>query len=124
MVKRDTKIYLILAIIIILIITGINFYPKTFLSEKELLCIGKNSKLYTLSSCGHCQTQKKLIQENLDKYNLNIEDEFNVLICNLNVETTKTCQENNIQSVPLWIINNQQHLGVQSLEKLKELTGC
>ena len=29
-----------------------------------------------------------------------------------------------IQSTPSWIIKGEKYIGVQSIEKLKELTGC
>ena len=116
MKKRDIQVYSILAIVIILIILGIYLAKKPVApsTDKELIkCIADNSLIYSSSSCSACKYQKDLFGE---YYNL-----INEIDC---VYKPEKCQEANIKATPTWIINNQQIKGIQSIEKLKELTGC
>ena len=74
-------------------------------------CIAENSKLYVQLGCHACETQEDMFGDDYEK--LDIVDCF--------YERDK-CSE--ITHTPTWIINNQKHVGVQSIEELKELTGC
>ena len=80
-------------------------------SENVAKCIGQNSILYVQSGCPHCEKQLELFGDNR-KY-------LNIIDC---IDSPEKCQ--NIIGVPTWIINGKQYSGVQSIEKLKELTGC
>ena len=80
-------------------------------SEDIAKCIGQNSILYVQSGCPHCEKQLELFGDN-KKY-------LNIIDC---IDSPEKCQ--NIIGVPTWIINGKQYSGVQSIEKLKELTGC
>lgn len=81
------------------------------ISEELARCIADNSVLYVQLGCHSCETQKKMFENNY-KY-LNVTDCF--------LERDK-CQE--IEATPTWEINNKKYKGVQSIEELKELTGC
>lgn len=79
--------------------------------EKIAKCIGENSILYTQYGCSHCIDQENLFGENV-KY-LNIIDCFYEL---------DKCE--GMTATPTWIINSEKYVGVQSIEKLQELTNC
>lgn len=100
---------IILAIIIIAYFSLRSPTPET--DEEIIQCIGKKATLYTQEGCSHCLTQKNLFGEN-SIY-------INEIDCTAN---WNQCQ--NIRGTPSWTINNEQYLGVQSIEKLQELTGC
>jgi len=113
--KKDTKIYLSLVVIIILIIIGI-FWIKNdngIVSEETSKCIGENSLLYSQTGCSACKVQEEMFGENYQY--------LNDIDCK--VETQK-CIDAQITGTPTWIINEEKYPGVQTIEKLKELTGC
>jgi len=100
-------------IIILVIIFAIVIIRKpTQTTEEEVAkCIGENSVIYVQLGCHACETQEKMFG-NYTSY-LNKIDCF--------YEKNK-CP--NIDATPTWIIKGQSYVGVQSIEKLKELTGC
>jgi len=81
------------------------------IDEQTAKCIGENSVLYVQLGCHACKIQEDMFEDNYQY--LNIIDCF--------YEKEK-CSE--IQATPTWEINGQTFSGVQSVEKLKELTGC
>lgn len=83
------------------------------LEEQTAQCIADNSKLYVSKTCTHCAAQKEILSEYIDK--------FNLIDC---TESQQECIDNQITAVPTWIINNQQYIGVKSIEELKQLTQC
>lgn len=85
--------------------------PIPFTDEEVAKCIGENSILYVQLGCPHCETQEELFGENL-KY-LDIIDCF--------YERDK-CEE--IRVTPTWKIEGELIENIQSINKLKELTGC
>lgn len=113
--KKETKTYFVLVVIVILIIFTIFWLKKDPKEvEKDLAkCIGKNSELYLKLGCSACKTQEEIFGKN---YNyLNSTDCF--------YEREK-CLNAEIEYTPTWIINEEKIIGVQSIEQLKELTGC
>jgi len=106
-------------LITIVIILGVLIIASTILlknndpqTDKEISkCIGQNSELYTQIGCHACEAQEKMFGENYEY--LTITD------CFLNREKC-----GGIRATPTWIINGEEYLGVQSIETLKELTGC
>ena len=84
-------------------------HPET--PENIVKCIGENSELYGQLGCSACKKQEELFGEN-SKY-LTIIDCWN---------EREKCLE--IEYTPTWIIKGEKYVGVQSIEKLKELTGC
>jgi hypothetical protein len=85
--------------------------PANETSDEIAKCIGENSILYTQLGCSACKAQEDLFGESYQ--NLNVIDCF--------YEREK-CSE--ITATPTWIINNEKYVGVQSIEKLQELTKC
>lgn len=80
-------------------------------SQQIAECIGENSVLYVQLGCHACENQEKLFGENYQY--------LNVIDCWY--ERDK-CED--ITATPTWIINGEKYVGVQTIEKLKELTGC
>jgi len=81
--------------------------------ENIAICIGENSVLYVQLGCSHCETQEKMFGNNYK--HLEVVDCF--------YEREK-CSLAEIKGTPTWIINDMQYVGVQTIEKLQELTGC
>jgi hypothetical protein len=100
----------IILIIIILVIFAYN-KPVPETSEEVAKCIGSKSELYIQLGCHACDTQEKIFGENY-KY-------LNTIDCFYEREKCS-----NIKATPTWIINGDKYLGVQSIEKIRELTKC
>ena len=100
----------------ILLIAGIIIYSKsagnpTIPSEQVSRYIGEHSILYVQTGCIHCTEQEELFGENV-KY-------LNMIDC---LQDTQACINASIDATPTWVINNEKYVGVQSVEKLKQLT--
>lgn len=112
--KKDTKIYLSLVVIIAIIIIGIYLAKGNGNNDKTAIqCIAENSQLIVKEGCPACAAQENLIKEDINK--------FNITDCSLE---SQKCIDLGITHVPTWIIKGEKYEGVQSIEKLKELTGC
>ena len=107
----------ITTLIVIIAVIGIAWFVinrNTAEIPKDLAqCIGQNSEYYGQYGCPHCATQKEMFGPNF-KY-LNSVDCF---------YAREYCDEKNITATPTWIIQGQKYTGVQSKEKLMQLTGC
>ena len=77
------------------------------------MCIGQNSELYIQLGCHACETQEELFGENYQY--------LNSIDCFFEREQ---CIDAGITATPTWIIDGKKYIGVQNIEKLKELTGC
>ena len=113
--KKKVKSQLITWGIILIIIIGSiiyinsNKHPET--PEEIAKCIAKNSVLYTQLGCHACEKQEEAFG---DKYQyLNVVDCF--------YEQDK-CKE--ITATPTWKINGENYIGVQTIQYIKDLTGC
>ena len=102
---------LLFLICILILISGCNNNPS--IDKKTASCIAENSVVYISTGCSACAKQKNLFG---DYYN-----DLNKIDCAI---TPEKCREAEITAVPTWIINNEKILGVQSIEELKQLTGC
>lgn len=102
----------VLVILGVLVIAFILINRSFMDVEKSVaVCIGNNAVLYTQVGCSHCETQKQIFGEN---------SEFLTIVdC---TETPEKCL--GISGTPTWIIYGEEYLGVQPIEKLKEVTGC
>ena len=99
-------------VFIVVIISVIIINSKGNDVSKEIAtCIGENSELYTQFGCHACQIQEEMFGKSYQY--------LNVIDCWYEREKCL-----HIQYTPVWIINNKKYTGVQSIEKLKELTGC
>jgi hypothetical protein len=110
MKKRDVMTILIVVGVIILSVIILKS-KNSGVSEDIAKCIGEHSELYVQLGCYACEKQKELFGESYAK--------LNVIDC---IFEREKCSE--ITATPTWIINEEKYVGVQSVEKLRELTGC
>jgi len=110
----------ILIILAVLLLSGSILYYKLtgeVVANSDLeefaKYLGQNSELYVQIGCVHCKTQEDMFGDSL-KY-------LTLIDCLENVNKQK-CIDNNILLTPTWIINGEKYEGVQTIEKLKELT--
>lgn len=82
-------------------------------SKTTTKCIASKSTLYFKTGCPYCEEQEELFGKNF-KY-------LNVVNC---TEEPGVCAIAGITGVPTWVIDGKNIEGVQSIEELKELTGC
>ena len=117
MKNSNKKAVMILVIIAIIAIVTFIYYLKNGnengVTEKEIKCIASKSTLFVSKTCGVCAEQKRILEEYID--------DFEIIECTSNIEI---CRENEITRVPTWRINGENHLGLKTIKKLKELTGC
>ena len=109
-IKKRWITTIIILIIIVISIVIINSKGNG-VSKETATCIGENSELYTQFGCHACKIQEDMFG-NSYKY-------LNIIDCFFEREKCTT-----ITHTPTWIINGEKYRGVQSIEKLKELTGC
>ncbi len=112
MISKQTITTLVVIVAVILLsyaLISIRDRPQT--DEAVAKCIGENSKLYVQLGCTHCETQEKMFGayvSYLDRTDCFYERD--------------ACKD--IKVTPTWIIKGQTYEGVQSIEELKQLTGC
>jgi hypothetical protein len=114
--KKNVKniIFTILLIIGILAIAYFALNKKAPVTDEEIVkCIGSKSVLYTQLGCHACKTQEEMFGENYQY--------LNIIDC---WYSRQPCIDNNITATPTWIIKGERAVGVQTIDKLKELTGC
>lgn len=106
-------------VVVILLLAGGMLYFKNFgggvvqdtPAESVAKWIGSHSILYVQTGCVHCEEQEDLFGINV-RY-------LNIVNC---LENPQECNDAEIVKTPTWIIDGQKYEGVQSIEKLKELT--
>jgi hypothetical protein len=113
--KKGVKSKIVTWSIIFLIIFGSiliinkNNNPET--SEEIAKCIGRNSVLYTQLGCHACEKQEEAFGE---KYQyINVVDCF--------YEKNKCA---GIIATPTWVIKGEQYKGLQTIQRIKDLTSC
>lgn len=116
--KKGSSTWTIAAIVIIVVVIlgGYIYSPSTPLGVVDgatTICIAENSVFYGTEWCSFCQKQKELFGIN--------EELLNYIDCD---EDREACIMVGIEVFPTWDINGERYTGVQSIEKLKELTGC
>ena len=103
--------------IIILFVIALAIYALTRSNantDEELAkCIGSKSALYIQTGCFACQKQEDLFG---DTYKF-----LNTIDC---LVQKQECLDKEITATPTWIINSKKFVGIRTIEKLKELTGC
>jgi len=114
--KNSTYRLYIIFVILIIVAALLYIYidrsePTITMDKQTATCIAEKSELYVLDTCGACKNQKKILGEYLELFNM-IECTENPTLCS------------GITVVPTWIINGKKHIGVQSVNNLKEITGC
>jgi len=104
-----------IVIILVIVAIGAFFFLRDTgeVTLEEAQCIGANSVLYVQTGCHACQIQEDMFG---DFY-----EELTMVDCLGDIEK---CTIAGINATPTWIINDNLYAGVQSIEKLKQLTGC
>jgi hypothetical protein len=114
--KRKTKLALInISILVILIfVVYFGFFHKPSGTEESVArCIGEKSTLYVQIGCSACARQEEMFGKEI-KY-------IKLVDC---IYETEKCSIAGITHTPTWVINGEKYVGVQSIDKLKELTSC
>lgn len=114
----EKKTIMIIVILIILIgITFIIYAQKANNNSTEFKklgnCIGKNSILYVQEGCNACHVQLNHLQE--------IKEHLKIIDCR---EEWSVCSQKGIRVTPTWEIKGELVTGIQSLEKIQQLTNC
>lgn len=117
---EKNKVVTVITVVLILAIACGIIYFKGFQgatiqdlpSEKVAKWIGENSVLYVQPGCSHCEDQERLFGDSI-RY-------LTMIDC---LENRQECIDAEVEGTPTWIIDGQKYVGVQSIEKLKELTG-
>ena len=107
--KSWVTIAVIILVILLALIVINRSHPET--DSEVAKCIGENAILYTQLGCHGCKIQEEMFGDNY-KY-------LNVIDCWF--EGDKCL---GIEYTPTWIIKGEKYIGVQSIEKLQQLTGC
>ncbi len=116
------KIKHVAFLLAVIIAIGIAYYltsPKEGKYDEFAQCLTeKDVVMFGTFWCPHCQNQKALFGSSF-KYISYVECDPRG--SNSNPEL---CEENNVESVPLWIINGTRYVSEQSLQELSLASGC
>jgi len=104
------KAILLFLVIAVILVSGCAIGGVSKVTAK---CIASKSTLYVRTGCPYCEEQKNLFEESVEY--------LNVIDC---MEEPAVCATEAIAVVPTWVIDGEKIVGVQSIAKLKELTGC
>lgn len=116
MKKRSWITLAVIVAVIILAIFLINA-SKDGVSKKTTMCIANNSEFYTQLGCHACEIQKDMFGKN-SQYLTIVDCWFEKEKC------FQEIAEAGRFHTPTWVINGEKYIGVQSIEKLKNLTSC
>jgi len=114
--KKDTKIYLTLGVIILIVIAGISYIKSTNQvtpEEGTIKCIAQKAILYSQTDCSHCKQQKQILGE--------YQSLFKIIECD---KETDLCIKKEITRTPTWEINGKFYPGIKSIKELSDIAGC
>lgn len=101
-------------LLLIVIIFSLTKNPSSSLVDAQTAqCIGENSHLYVQLGCPACKTQEEMFGKNYQY--------LNTTDCRI---TMQPCIDANITATPTWKVGNKTYIGVQSIDNLKNFTGC
>jgi len=109
--KKRILITILIIFFIIVLFIFIKLIKTQEIPVDFVKCLGEKSVLYVQLGCHACETQEKAFGKNY-KYLTKVDCFFE----------SEKCQ--GITYTPTWVINGERYVGVQSEERLKELTGC
>jgi len=111
--KKNTWVNVLVVVVVlvlaVLILLNANENPQT--DEETAKCIGARAILYVQLGCSHCDNQENMFGD--------YKEHLTVIDCFYEREK---CE--GIEGTPTWEISGEKIRGVQSIDKLKELTGC
>lgn len=115
---KEKYVWLIVSLLIFLGVAAVTWNimqggPVPGLNQVTTICIAENSVFYGTEWCSFCQKQKELFGDSAEL--------LNIIDCD---EDKDVCVAAEIAVFPTWDIKRERYTGVQSLEKLRELTGC
>ncbi len=121
MPKKKSALATVLVVVGVIAIAAALIISKslnsgTGVSASVAQCIGSHSQVYVQLGCSHCTEQENLFGDNWQY--------VNATDCYYNPSACNAITQNGYYSTPTWIINNKTYPGVQSVDKLKQLTGC
>jgi len=94
--------------------SALDSYSGTPATAEFASCLSqKGAVLYGATWCSHCNSQKSMFGEHVEK--------ITFIDCG---ESKAVCTEHGITAYPTWIINGEKKIGTQSLGTLAQLTGC
>lgn len=129
--KKENLITILIILGILIIGLGISLYDSTPNQDPDpnnqtnnqtqnnsqpnefITCLSDNSKLYTQKGCHACERQKEILGKDYEY--------INEIDCW--VQRDK-CLNNDITATPTWTINGKKYIGVQTIQELKEISGC
>ena len=119
MVRKKSSVATVLVIAVILIVAIVIIYLRSNssgggVSADLAKCIGAHSQLYVQLGCEFCAKQEAIFGNSSYQYLNSTDCFYNEALCN----------QLGIQGTPTWIVNGTKYLGVQSIDQLKQLTGC
>ena len=112
---EKNKIILLILIAIVIASISLIYYIRANGNHNEevMICIAKKSKIIVSPTCSWCAKQK----QDLGEY----ADYFEFVDISKNPEILSQYK---IMGTPSWIINEKVYSGYQTINELKELTGC
>lgn len=115
--KRSNKVLLIVGILIVVVIAyflfNMYFTESKNVDDFAKCLTTKDAVMFGAEWCPHCKDQKAMFGGSF-KYVKYVECPQNQALCD----------QKGITGYPTWIINGTQYPGLQTFDKLKELTGC
>lgn len=112
--KKNGWMSLIIIILIIAFAVYVKTRPSEGVSDDFAKCVGEKGILYVQIGCHYCTIQEEMFGGNSEY--------LDIFVCNS--DNWHTCQELDIMGTPTWIIEGVQYRGVQTIEELKNITGC
>ena len=109
--KKSNGVTILIIIAILIFAFVILTKPTSGVSGETAKCIAEKSILYVQKGCVHCANQEKMFGSSY-KY-------LNTIDCFYKPEMCSA-----ITGTPTWVINGQSYVGIQSIERLKQLTEC
>ena len=114
--KKKIIFFVIIAILVFFFIKSGDSQPGKY--DNFAQCLTDNKAVFYGSfQCIHCQNQKELFGGSMKK--------INYIECGpLNQPPNTVCLKAGVEAYPTWFIGEAKYTGVQSLERLSNLTNC
>jgi len=111
--KKNTKLIITIIVILAIVVLALLILnkPSSEVTKEFAQCLGNNSILYVQLGCHACKIQEDMFGDTY-QYLTTIDCFYERDKCS------------GIEFTPTWVIKEESYTGIQSIEKLKELTGC
>jgi|SRR3989344_3497585 len=112
--KKNIYIYVI---IVLFLVVGAYWYSNYSIPgeyDEFAKCLSERGvKMYGTNWCPHCKTQKEIFGKSFRH--------VDYVNCDYNMNK---CLDAGVEGYPTWKINGENYPGVQTLERLSELSEC